>query len=258
MNKNELIKYLDTYLDKDNFKDDSKNGLQVDTEKSDIKKIWYSVDSNSYIFDLAIEQDIDLIISHHGIFWWFESPVTGLYYKRLNKLIKNDIALYASHLPLDAHSEVGNNIWLLKAFARIYAINMDNAIKKEFWEYRGQKIWFSLEFEEKVHISTILSLYAETMWLKKHLYNFWEKEYIKSIAFVSGGWADTFQEAYDKKIDLLITWEAPHYIICASKELGQSIMLAWHRETEKIWVKLLCHSLKEKFWLEIVFLDEKY
>ncbi|MBU0626659.1 Nif3-like dinuclear metal center hexameric protein [Patescibacteria group bacterium] len=61
------------------------------------------------MFDKAIKEKLDLLIVHHGLFWGIEQTITGLMYKRVSKLIKNDIALYACHLPLDAHPVVGNN-----------------------------------------------------------------------------------------------------------------------------------------------------
>jgi putative NIF3 family GTP cyclohydrolase 1 type 2 len=69
MIKVELIKYLDDYLKKSDFKDTSKNGLQVDTQKKEIKKIGYAVDATTYIFDKAIYEKVDMVISHHGLFW---------------------------------------------------------------------------------------------------------------------------------------------------------------------------------------------
>ena len=69
MLKQELISYLDEYLQINNFKDSSKNGLQVDSDKNEIKKIGFSVDASTYIFDKAIEEDVDIVLCHHGLFW---------------------------------------------------------------------------------------------------------------------------------------------------------------------------------------------
>jgi putative NIF3 family GTP cyclohydrolase 1 type 2 len=69
MNKQELINYLDDYLNITDFKDSSKNGLQVDNSKEEIKKIAYAVDANTYIFEKAIYEGVDLVLTHHGLFW---------------------------------------------------------------------------------------------------------------------------------------------------------------------------------------------
>jgi putative NIF3 family GTP cyclohydrolase 1 type 2 len=69
MNKTDLTAYLNEYLNISNFDDTSKNGLQIDNEKSEIKKIAYAVDASTYIFDKAIEEKVDMVLVHHGIFW---------------------------------------------------------------------------------------------------------------------------------------------------------------------------------------------
>jgi len=253
MNKNELIKYLDEYLKISEFSDSSKNGLQIDLEKEEIKKIWYAVDANTYIFDKAREEWVDLVLSHHGIFWWFEQSLVWVPYLRAKKMIESNIWLYACHLPLDWHPEVWNNIWLLKAFVNIFWLQKWEYEIDNFWEY---KFW--IKFDKKIHISNIITPYAEQMQLLKKLYNFWNKEYIKSVLFVSWGSLSNAKEASEKGYDLLVAWEWAHYEITLAKELWQSVLLWWHYETEKIWPKLLAYHLRDKFGIEIVFLDEKY
>jgi len=259
MKKKELVKYLNEYLEINDFQDNSKNWLQVDSEKKEIKKIWYSVDATCYIFDKAIDEKVDMILTHHWLFWWFEEVLTWIVYKRIKKLIDNNISLYASHLPLDAHSEVGNNIWLLKAFVNLFWLKDWDYEIQDFWEYKWKTIWFWLKFEKKIHLSNIVIPYAEKMQFIKKLYNFWNKEFINSIAFVSWSWWwNIIKESQKKWYDIFITWELNHHEMILAKELWQSILVWWHYETEKIWPKLLAYHLKDKFWIEIIFLDEKY
>lgn len=258
MKKEELIKYLNDYLKISDFEDSSKNGLQVDNSKKEIKKIGYSVDATSYIFDKAKEENVDMVLCHHGMFWWFEQTLVWLPYERAKNLFDNDIALYASHLPLDAHREVGNNAWLMKAFINIFWLQEGDYKLENFWEYHGSYIWFWLKFKKELHISNLVTPYAEQMQLIKKLYNFWNKEFITSVAFVSGWALSCYIEANNKDYDVLVTWEWAHHELCWAKELGQSILIWWHYETEKIWPKLLAYHLRDKFWIDIVYLDEKY
>lgn len=258
MKKQELVNYLDEYLKIKLFDDKSKNGLQVDNNKNELNKIGYSVDASTYIFKKAKEEKVDLVISHHGIYWWFETALVWVPYKRAKLLIDNDIALYACHLPLDAHPEVGNNIWLLKWFINIFWLREGEYSIEPFWEYNSNTIWFWLRFDNKIHISSLQTMYADTLQLQKKLYNFANHNFISSIAFVSWwGWEE-IKEANTKEYNLFLTWEAVHHQIMWAKELLQSIMLCWHYETEKIWPKLLAYHLKDKFGIEVIFLDEKY
>ena len=120
MQKTQLIDYLNDYLKVSEFKDSSKNWLQVDNTKTEIRKIGYAVDATNYIFQKWIQENVDLILVHHGLFRWFEQTLTNVHFERVSSLIKNDIALYACHLPLDAHEEVWNNIWLAKGFIETF------------------------------------------------------------------------------------------------------------------------------------------
>lgn len=258
MNKQELIKYLDNYLKISEFKDSSKNGLQVDTQKQEIKKIWYAVDANTYIFEKAIYEEVDMVLSHHGLFWWFEQTLTGIPYKRAKMLLNNNISLYAAHLPLDAHPEVGNNIGLAKAFINMFGLQKWDYELEKFWDYQGISIWYGIKFKNRIHFSNIVTPYAETMQLLKRMYNFWKKDYINSICFVSGGALSSITEAKEKDYDVLVTWEWAHHEMTLAKELEQSVLIGGHYETEKIWPKLLAYHLRDKFGIEIVFLDEKY
>ncbi len=256
MNKKELISYLDEYLKINNFEDKSKNGLQVDNQKEEILKIGYSVDPTNFIFEKAIQENVDMVISHHHIFNGQGQVLTGILYKRIQTLIQNDIALLAYHLPLDAHSEVGNNIGLLKAFVRMF--DLQDYEVECFWEYHGQTIGYGIRFKEDIHIDNLIVPFAEQIGLEKTLYNFWKKEFIHSVAFVSGAGGSDAKEASEKAYDVLLTGEMKHSQICLAKELSLTLFIGWHRETETIWPKLLAEHLKEKFGLEIVFLDEKY
>lgn len=258
MNKQDLLNYLDEYLQNWEYKDASKNGLQVDNTKQEIKKIGYAVDASTYIFDRATYEDVDLVLTHHGIFWWHEETLTGVAYKRAQKLLGKDIALYSSHIPLDAHPEVWNNIWLIKAFVRIFGLREEDYEIEEFWNYKWKNIWYGVKFKHQLHISNLVTPYAEQMQLIKKVYNFWNKTYFNSFAVISGSAGKDLLQAKQAWYDVFLTWEANHTQMIMAKEHEQSIMLWWHYETEKIWVKLLAYHLKEKFGLEIVFLDEKY
>lgn len=258
MNKLELIYYLDEYLDIKSFIEASKNGLQVDNKVDDIKKIWYAVDATTYIFDMAKQEGVDFLITHHGIFWWYEETLTGIWYTRAQKLIENNVALYAAHLPLDAHAEVWNNIGLVKAFVNIFGLREWEYEIDSFSPYNGKNIGFWVRFKKQLHISNIVTPYAEHMQLIKRLFNFSDRQYFTSIGFISGGALSYLDDALKKKYDVFVTWEWSHGKIIAAKEKEATILLAGHYETEKIWVKLLAKHLEKKFWVETVFLDEKY
>src|SRR5579872_3890698 len=110
MQIDELVSYLDSYLDIDRVPDykDAYNGLQVEG-RAEVRHVAVAVDACLATIESAVGSGADMMIVHHGLFWGRKAPITGTVYRRLAALIKNDISLYACHLPLDAHPEVGNN-----------------------------------------------------------------------------------------------------------------------------------------------------
>jgi len=233
MNKIELITYLNKYLNIDWFKDSSKNWLQVDNSKKEIKKIWYAVDANTYIFEKAQQQNVDLVLTHHWIFWWHEQVLTGISYKRTKILFDNDIALYSAHLPLDAHPEVGNNIGLAKAFIHIFGLREEDYELEKFWEYHGYTIGYWINFKNKLHVSNLVTPYAEQMQLLKKFYNFWNLTTFNSICFVSGSALNSMHEAKIKNISKRI------------KTVSFNMRTLWNWKNR---TKIISISFKEKFW----------
>ena len=89
--------------------DISLNGLQVGDRNRDVRKIAFAVDACLETFKRAAQEQADFLFVHHGLFWGKPEPVTGAHYDRISYLINHDIALFAAHLPLDAHPVLGNN-----------------------------------------------------------------------------------------------------------------------------------------------------
>ncbi|PSP49331.1 Nif3-like dinuclear metal center hexameric protein, partial [Halobacteriales archaeon QH_3_68_24] len=88
--------------------DPSANGLQVGPEEKTVERVALAVDAAEATIETAIERDADLLVVHHGVSWGNIERITGRKYRRIAPLIESDLALYAAHLPLDGHGELGN------------------------------------------------------------------------------------------------------------------------------------------------------
>jgi len=188
----------------------------------------------------------DMLIVHHGIIWGGISYVRGLIAKRLKELLVAGINLYAVHLPLDAHPEVGNNVQLLKL------LNLE--AKEPFGEYHGVKIGYIGEFDEPKPLPLIAQILAEKLpaeYVKSYEFGLQE---VKRIAVVSGGGGFAIEEA-SRKADLLITGEITHEDYRVAEDLRVSVIAAGHYATETLGVKALMGVLKEKFGVKTVFID---
>src|ERR1700691_1790482 len=113
--------------------DGAANGLQMEN-RGVVTCIAAAVDASLATIKLAVAAKADLLIVHHGLFWTVRQPWTAKNCELLRLLVKNDLAVYSSHLPLDAHSQLGNNAQLCPA------LGLKNL--KPFFQSNGQSIGF--------------------------------------------------------------------------------------------------------------------
>lgn len=246
MKLKELTDYLDDYLKIGEFEDSSKNGLQVEGPE-DVQRLAFAVDSSLAGFKRAVQLDADLLIVHHGLFWGKEQVLTGPLFDRIRTLIKGNLGLYAAHIPLDAHEEVGNNVEL----ARI----LDLEINQRFGDYRGIPIGvacrprsgevgredFAAKVNSRLDANCVVQPYGPAE--------------IRSVGIVSGGAANMIGEAADASFDLFLTGETNHNYAHAAEEHGLNVVFAGHYATETVGLKALARLLESKFGLETAFID---
>ena len=245
MKRSKLTNYLNTYLRTDEFKDTASNGLQVEG-KDEIKKIVTGVSANVELFEKAIELKADAIIVHHGIIWDFEHPVyQGSYKKRIKLLLENDINLYGYHLPLDAHKEVGNNARLAQI------LGLKNI--EPFGEYNGQFIGFKGEYKLK-QAETVFDLIKKEINANTIIFPYGPDK-INTIGVISGGAQKEVKQAVLQGLDLYLTGEVSEHILHYVKEEGIHFIAAGHYATERFGVLALGEHLKQKFDLDVEFVD---
>ena len=129
MELNELVTYLDAYLDLASFEDASVNGLQLQAVDA-VAQLAVAVDASLDAIEGAADQGAQLLVVHHGLLWGGAAPLTGVLGRRVRTAFDRGVSLYAAHLPLDAHTEVGNNACL----ARILGLEGT----APFGRYRGR------------------------------------------------------------------------------------------------------------------------
>ncbi|ACS32776.1 Nif3-like dinuclear metal center hexameric protein [Thermococcus gammatolerans] len=246
MNRDELVAFLDEYLQISAYPDKSSNGLQVEG-KEEVNRVAFAVDTTLRTIERAVNGKADMLVVHHGMIWGGLNYITGIHYKRLKALIENGLNLYVAHLPLDAHPEVGNNVGLLRL--------LDLEPKGPFGEYKSLSIGFYGEFEEPQPIEKVAQIIAEKLDTTVRTYEF-GRRVIKTVGAISGAGAFALEEAYRKGIDLLITGEFGHADYLTAIDLPQSVLVAGHYKTETLGVKALMELIRERFGLDVFFIDE--
>ncbi|MCM8789292.1 MAG: Nif3-like dinuclear metal center hexameric protein [Candidatus Omnitrophica bacterium] len=241
-----IIRFLDRFLDIKNIKDDSWNGLQWEG-KPDIKKIMCTVDAGASVFEKAVEENADLIIVHHGIYWKNINPsFAGANKKRMELLYKHGISLYAAHLPLDMHPEIGNNIMLL---------NLIGAKKsKPFFPYNGQSISYCGIFTKKKRIKDIANMLNGLPGISCRVLPY-GNEKIKTVAVISGGGGYAgFYEALKEGVDLYISGDTLE-VFHSARDSGINVIFGGHHATETLGVKEIARILEKKFNVVARFVD---
>ena len=246
MKNRKLANKLDQFLEIHQFKDYCPNGLQIEGVEQ-VKKIITGVTANQALIDIAIEENADAILVHHGFFWKGESQeIVGMKYNRIKALIENGINLYAYHLPLDVHPELGNNAQLAKL------LGITDRRPLEPWDKRS--VGRVGKFEQVVTADE-LSARIESVLSRKPLHIDGGKKEIKSIAWCTGGGQDYISIAAEQGIDAFISGEISERTVHIAREMGIHYYAAGHHATERYGVQALGEWLKDELALDVEFVD---
>jgi dinuclear metal center YbgI/SA1388 family protein len=223
--------------------DGAVNGLQVENSGS-VTRIAATVDASLATVELAIAAKADLLIVHHGLFWSSRQPWTGKNYELLRLLVENNLAIYSSHLPLDAHPRLGNNVQLCAA------LGLKNL--KPFFESHGQAIGF--KSQTKIFRDELTARLEKATGVIPNIIP-GGKSVCKTIGVVTGGAGAELKQAAAEGVDTFITGEGPHWTFALAEELGLNVFYGGHYATETFGVKALAAELSKKFKVPWTFLD---
>jgi dinuclear metal center YbgI/SA1388 family protein len=246
MTTQDLDTFFKGFLDIEGCIDSSMNGLQIDNNGADVKKIAFAVDACMETFKRAALCGAGMLFVHHGLYWGKPIPVTGAFRVRLECMLSNNIALYAVHLPLDVNSEVGNNAVLCDL------LGMEN--REPFGSYHGQKIGYKGTLARPLGVDEALSRISFKDRPPVAILPFGKKE-SATCAVVSGGAAMEALQAIDENIDLYITGEASHTVYHHAQESNLNIIAAGHYNTEVWGVRAVMERCKKELGIETEFID---
>lgn len=243
--KNDLIAYLNDYLALSDVPDykEAYNGLQVDGRPR-IQRVALAVDACLKTIAQAIVEGADLLIVHHGLFWGTKAPITGPYYDRLALLLKNDLAVYACHTPLDAHPEVGNNYVL----ARLLGFEPTG-----MWG-KMEGIPLGIYTEVDITRDALAQRVQDILHVAPHVIATGPTQ-VRRLGIVSGGAGSMIEEAHSHRIDTFLTGEGQHHTYFEAEERNMNVLYAGHYATETVGVKALGKHLEERFGLQTFFID---
>lgn len=239
----QLESYLDLLLNVSHFSDYCPNGLQVEG-RSEIKRIVSGVTASFELLQAAIDEKADAILVHHGYFWRGENEcLIGMKRRRIALLLANDVSLFVYHLPLDAHSEVGNNVQLGNRLGFV-----------ETGRFGGQNIAAYGNLSQAITLRE-LGVNLERVLSRKPLIIGNEAKFIRRIAWCTGAAQDCFDEAIRLEVDVFITGEISERTVHAARESGVAFISAGHHATERYGIQELGEHVAKKFGVTHQFID---
>lgn len=243
----DLVRYCDQTLHLATGDDYSGavNGLQVENDGG-ITRIAAAVDASLATVKLAIAEGADLLLVHHGLFWSPTHPWTGKRRELLGLLVKHNLAVYSSHLPLDEHPRLGNNYQLCAAlgFQKL----------KPFFFTRGRFLGF--QTQTKIARGELAATLGEVLGPGNKITVLpGGPEICRRIGVITGGAGGEIKLAASEGVDTFITGEGPHWTFALAEELGVNVVYGGHYATETFGVKALAAELSRKFKLPWTFLD---
>ncbi|MBS1209005.1 MAG: Nif3-like dinuclear metal center hexameric protein [Proteobacteria bacterium] len=243
MHRAQLQACLNDLLECGRFSDYCPNGLQVEG-RAEIRRVLGGVTASRALIERAIAWQADAIIVHHGWFWRSEDPrVTGMRRQRLGLLLAHDINLFAYHLPLDAHPELGNNAQL----ARVLGWKVTAACREQPLILLGQLPHPMLAGE--VARSVAARLAREPLLIGE------AQQEVSQLAWCTGGAQDYFEHAIAAGADLFLSGEISEKTVHLARESGVAYLAAGHHATERYGIRALCAYLTEQYGLETEFID---
>jgi dinuclear metal center YbgI/SA1388 family protein len=243
MQRAELENYLEQYLEVGRFRDYCPNGLQVEG-RAEIRSIVTGVTASLDLLSAAQAQGADAVFVHHGYFWRGEEPrVIGTRRARLALLLAQDINLFAYHLPLDAHAEVGNNM----ALARV----LDLPVAGRFGE---QAVAMHGAFAVPLTVGALAGRIQERLGRAPQVIGH-AGQTVRRIAWCTGAAQGYLEEAARLGVDTYISGEISEQTVHLAREAGVAYIAAGHHATERYGIRALGEHLAARFGLAHAFID---
>jgi dinuclear metal center YbgI/SA1388 family protein len=246
MQRQQLEQYLRDYLGTDSISDYCPNGLQIEG-RSELKRLVTGVTASQALIDAAIGLKADAVLVHHGYFWKNEQPsITGMKQRRIKALLAHDINLLAYHLPLDIHSEVGNNSQL----AQLFGFTSSEALPGI--EPRGLVRY--TELAQAISCEHLAGIIVDA--LQRPLTCMVPRSQpLRKVAWCSGGGQGYIDAAAAQGCDAFISGEVSEQTVHSAREQGIAFYAAGHHATERCGIKALGEHLASRFALQVDFID---
>ncbi|MFV8835903.1 Nif3-like dinuclear metal center hexameric protein [Aquisalimonas sp. APHAB1-3] len=246
MEPENLAAYADRLLDAQAFQDYAPNGMQVRGRRP-VRRLVSGVTACQALLDEAVRLDADAVLVHHGYFWKGESPcINGMKAERLRTLLTNDMSLFAYHLPLDAHAELGNNACL--------AGDLDLTVTGTFETGTYRPLGMLGAPREPLPLDAFAERVAAALGRQPTVVAGGDHP-VRRVAWCSGGAQGFIDHVATLGVDLYFSGEISEPTVHTARECGLHYLAAGHHATERGGARALGEHLAARFDLEHHFID---
>jgi len=186
-----------------------------------------------------------MLIVHHGLFWKGHQQIVGSLHKRVSRLIKNELSLYAAHLPLDCHPEVGNNVELVRMLGLVEA--------GRFAPYKGTEIGTMATTTSPLRREDLRAKVEKVLESPADLLPFGPPR-VKRVGIVSGEAGRFAEEAQRIGCDALVTGESSHSAYHLARDAGINVVFGGHYATETVGLRALERQVIKEFGISCKFI----
>ncbi len=248
--RQQLHDYYYALLSPESYADYCPNGLQVEGAEQ-IERIAFAVSATRDSINQAIDNKAEALVVHHGLLWTFHGakPLTGAFAKRIFPLVKNDINLFAYHLPLDGHPDIGNAATLGRL--------IDCSQKQPFGNYKGSATGIKGVLEQPLSAAALQQKLETVLKHKVILATPDSKAPIRSVGIITGGANSEWRLAEKERLDAYITGEISEHDWHESREAGIHMFAGGHNATEQFGIQALMERTRQQFAAECFFIDSE-
>ncbi len=242
--RKEIESHLSALLAVDRFKDYGPNGLQVEG-RPEVHRLVSGVTASLALIEAAVADGADAILVHHGLFWRGQSGcITGWMRQRLAPLLAHGINLFAYHLPLDAHAELGNNAQLGQRLG----------LRADAW-FGDQDLGCIGPAAEAASQAVALAAQVQAVLGRTPVLVAGDGRPLRRVAWCTGGAQGHFEAAIAAGADAFITGEISEPQAHIALETGVAFLACGHHATECYGAPAVGDHLARQFGLAHRFID---
>ena len=213
---------------------------------ANVTRLAFAVDACQETITGAIASGAQMLVVHHGLFWGKPLLIVGPHHRRVKALLDGGCSLYAAHLPLDRHPEVGNNAEL----ARLLGLTVVGGLGEAFGQPVGVIATAPAGLTRDRLAAQLGAILGRAPWVTPG-----GPVEVRRVGIISGAAAREIADAAAAGCDTYVTGETNHSSYHDAAEYGVNVFYAGHYATETVGLKALASHLAVRFGLPGAFID---